>query len=211
MAEAPQLHVEFYADSQLNPGKTKEAGREIYEDVELVRIRFPGDKLRSVVAPANEMAYSQDHREQMTYIDRFPEHYAAFKKNVEFVSGTPLAMIDLTPAKVAEFKAMSINTVEQLAEVADRTISKMGMGAREYVEKARDFLKGSDSIAEVAKLKSRIAELEGAKQTSEPDEFPDFSDDDLRNMLKDAGAEVHHKTGRAKLVEKLKELQREAA
>lgn len=214
------LHVEFYSDAVLHPSETKEAGRPIYKDVEMVRIQIPGDKKRIVVAPANEMSYDSDKGVQLNYKDRFPDHYKAFKETGEmFVSGSPLSVLGLAPAKLAEFKGLNIHTVEQLAELNDRDIKNMGMGARAFVDQAKAYLDNTGSHAEVAKLQAQIAELQaqvgGAKpeaKAATSDMFEGFEDDDLRNMISDAGGEVPRKNAsRASLIEELEKLTEKAA
>ncbi|MCU0905633.1 MAG: hypothetical protein MUE83_17460, partial [Tabrizicola sp.] len=56
------LGVEFFMKPVENKAKSKEAGRPIFEDREMVRIAFPGDSKREHVAPAHEMHYVSHHR-----------------------------------------------------------------------------------------------------------------------------------------------------
>ncbi|MFG6591281.1 hypothetical protein [Sulfitobacter sp. 1A12157] len=204
------LGVEFFTSAVENPRKTKEAGRPIFEDRECVRIRFPADNKRELVAPAGEMHYVSHAKTQMTYADRFPAAYDAFKKNeAQFVEGTPLSeMPSLTEAKRAELRSQNVQTVEQLANLPDATMKRMGMGSRALVEAAQDYLERATGLGEVAALKARIAELESSQvpETDSFDEFADLDDEDLRNMLTDAGVKATKGWERKRLVSEARAL-----
>ena len=196
--EAPLLHVEFFMDPVHMFLKSKEAGRPIYEDREFIKIRFPGDNKRVLVAPANEMHFVSRAGMQMTYAEEYPQYYEAFKKNeADFVSGTPLiAAPFIQSAKRAELKGLNIITVEQLAGLDDRAIKKIGMGARELVEQAKAYMDASGNIAEVTVLREELAQLR-AMMTGKPaavvevvDPFEHLTEDDLKNMLRDAGKKI---------------------
>lgn len=204
------LAVEFFLDAIENGAKSREANRPIFDDVEMVRIRFPGDGKRELVAPAHEMHYVSHAREQMTYAERFRGSYEAFKDGVaDFMSGTPLSAVAfLTPSQRSEMKALNILTVEQLAGLPDRDIRRVGMHARDLVEKAKDYLSSSKDSTEIAELRRQLAELQAGQQSqAEPaaDPFEGLEDDDLRNMIRDAGHDAP-RGGRAKLVAKLDEI-----
>lgn len=215
MAENPDmgLGVRFYVKAVEHPRKSKEAGRPIFTDVEYVHIRFPADNKRELHAPAHEMHFVPHHKRQMTYAERFPEVYKAFREDqAEIVQGTPLSELPaLTEAQRAEFKAQKIQTVEQLANLPDPAIKRLGMGARVAVEAAQVYLSKAGELGEIARLK---AEIEALKAQSKPakttkdiaDEFEGMTDDDLRNMLADAGVEADGRWGRKRLVSELQAL-----
>lgn len=191
------LGVEFFMKPFELVAKSKEAGRPIFEDREMVRIAFPGDNKREHVAPADEMHYHD--RRQMTYAERFAATYKAFKDaNGEYVAGTPLTHLPfLTEARRAEFRAAGIKTAEQLAGLADVTIKKMGMGVREYVTQAQAYLKAAEGTTQVAAMQAQIDELkallagkaETARAEPATDAFAGLERDDLFNMAQDAGLE----------------------
>jgi len=211
-----QLGVEFIVRAVQNPRKTKEAGRPIFDDREYVRIRFPADNKRELVAPAHEKHYVAHAKTQMTYAQRFQGAYKAFKDNrdMEFVEGTPLAELTvLTEAKRAELRAQNVKTVEQLAGLPDPAMKRLGMGARDLVKAAQTYLEKAEGMSEVAALKARIAELEAASQPAaeEPsplfDEFDGMTDDDLKNMIRDAGGQVPKgRAGRNTLIKVLRDI-----
>lgn len=188
-----QLGVEFFTKAVELKNKSEEAGRPIFEDREFVRISFPADSKRELVAPAHEMHFVAHARAQMTYAERFAASYDAFQGDVDnFIEGTPLTEAPfMTAAKVQELKALKVRSVEQLAGLPDSSMKKMGMGARDLRDKAIAFMDAAKGMTEVVELKRRIAELE-SNQTAQPasDQFSDFSDEDLKNMIRDAGGEV---------------------
>lgn len=200
------LGVEFFTDAVENAAKSREAGRPIYDEREFVRIRFPGDNKRELVAPAMEVHFNSGAKAQMTYAERFPGAYAAFKDGLaDYVSGTPLSAVAfVTSAQKAELKALNILTVEQLAGLPDSQMRKLGMGGRDMAMKAQDFLKTSQSNGEVERLKEEIAALRAQMQPAPSDDpFAGMEDDDLRNMLTDAGVTPDGRWGRKKLVDEL--------
>ena len=152
-------------------GRSEKEGRAIFEDREVVEIRIPGD-MKTVVT----------HKVSQKHIDRWPEHYKAFKEGLDApVDGYPLTeYAALTASKVAELKYLNIRTVEELAGLNDSLISRLGMGGREMVQKAKAFVEVSADAAQAQKyaaenerllneielLKSQIAELaEGKPKT----------------------------------------------
>jgi hypothetical protein len=140
------LHVRFYMKPRLNPDKSAEANRAIYEDTEYVEIMIPGDKHNIIQRPV----WSQD-------IVRFGELYNKFKAGVDQVIGTPLAVVPfLTPAQVEEFGFFNIKTVEQLANLNDGIMGRF-MGAHDLKAKAKAWL---DSSTSGETLLKRIKELE---------------------------------------------------
>lgn len=213
------LGVAFHVEAVQNQRKSKEAGRPIFDNVEHVTITFPGDNKRKLVAPAHEIHYVTHARRQMTYAERFPEVYKAFRDSGEvLVSGTPLSELPaLTEAQRAELRAQKIHSIEQLAQLPDSIVKRMGMGARDMREKAEAYLISASGTAEVAELRQRLAEMEKllsatpAPMPEDGDEFDGLSDDDLRNVLTDAGKEPDGRWGRKRLIEEIRALAEKAA
>jgi len=140
------LHVRFYMKPRLNPDRSAEANRAIYEDTEYVEIMIPGDKHNIIQRPV----WEQD-------IVRFGELYNKFKAGQDQVIGTPLGVVPfLTPAQVEEFGFFNVKTVEQLANLNDG-ISGRFMGAHELKAKAKAWL---DTATSGETLLRRIQELE---------------------------------------------------
>ena len=210
------LHVEFFVTAVENKRETRAQKRPIYEDREYIRIKFPADPKRELVAPVHEMHFSSSHKMQMTYAQRFEERYMAWKKmhDNSFVQGTPLhEMPSLTSAKRAELQAMDIRTVEQLASLPTAGERRLGMGAKALIRDAQQYLERATEHADIAALRRRIEELESQKTAPETVvaekvvvQTDGFDDDDLRNMLKDAGVDVDGRWGRQRLEQELQAL-----
>jgi hypothetical protein len=217
MADNPDmgLGVAFFVKAVENPRKSKEAGRPVYDNKEFVQIRFPADNKRELSAPAHEMHYVSHYKRQMTYAERFKESYAAFKaNNEEFVDGTPIAELPfLSEAQRAELRAQKIRTAEQLAQLPDSAVRRLGMsGIREMRTQAQAFLDRASGTVEVAELRKQVADLQkmlsatAAPPPETGDEFDGMSDDDLRNILTDAGQEADGRWGRKRLVGEIRDL-----
>lgn len=171
--EAP-LWVRFYTQAYENERKTRAEGRVIYDQREMVEVRFPGDRHRVLHAPAHQKVKIDGM--WVTYAERFPRHYEAFKRHEEMrVVGTPLSEAPfLSVAKRAELERMNIMSVEQLASLDGGALDRLGMGSRALKEQAEAYLqRASETAAEMDKRKllDRIAELErlvGAEPSERP-------------------------------------------
>lgn len=204
------LAVRFSTIPVENPRKSRDAGRAIFEDVDMIDIMFPGDNKRKLSAPVDEMHYVAHLKVQMTYAERFAPLYDAFKEQADasMIQGTPVSYLQgVTAAKAAEFAAQNIRTVEQLAALSTPAIRKMGMGTMSLVNDAKDYLEIAKGTSDVAELKAEIERLR-AELTPAPvvDPYSGFDDADLRNMLLDAGVTPNANWKRDTLVKKLKEL-----
>lgn len=210
-----KLHVEFFVEAQEDLKASREQGRKVFRDVEMVRIRWVGDRGRVLVAPAHaESVYDRGTGRNLTYAERFPQHYEAFVKDrADLAEGTPLAEVSfVSKAQAAEWAALNIRTVENLAAVSDRDIRKLGMGARDYVEKARQWLErakdgaaADKAEAEIARLRAEIEALKAkAAAPADPaqgDPFDAMSDDELRAFIAEkAGVEPRKNAAREKLL-----------
>lgn len=152
-----KLYVEFYRKPVLQPGKSREAGRAVYEEVDYVRIHVPGDKSCVVERPVSQ----QD-------VFRFQERYNKWKAGQEeAVTGTPLsALPGMNPSKVEEYKFFKLVTVEQLAEANDNLGAKF-MSFQQDKQRAKAFIEVAKNNAPIEKmneeLQKRDAEIENLR------------------------------------------------
>ena len=196
--EPKTIRPHFFKEATLNEARTKAEGRPIYEDVEFVEVNYPGDKNQKLVRLADEPIRNNGP----SYIDLYPDHYAAFKRGeARAVSGTPLEHWPiLTTSRVAELKACNILSVDELAEVGDSILGRLGPGSRELREQARAFLeaaKGGAVVAsmahEIANLKKLVESLTSANVPAPPEpqvaaqeiDINDASDDQLKQFIKE--------------------------
>lgn len=172
-ADDSRLHVTFYRAPMVHNGKSTEAGRAIYEEVDCIRIMVPGDKLTIVDRPVDEI----DRQ-------RFAARYEKWRAGQgEAIEGTPITSLPkMTPAKAAEYKFFNVHTVEQLAAAPDALGQKF-MGFHEDKRRAQQFLevaKGNAPIekmneelktrdAKIEELQSQIAALSQMMQAKKPE------------------------------------------
>jgi hypothetical protein len=154
---AKGLIAQFYIEGVHMLAASEKAGRPIFEDREYVKIIPIGDNKTVVTKAVNDEIRQ-----------RFPEEYAVFKKGVEQTfPGTPLhAWPAILPSQIALFNHFKVYTVDQLAELNDIAISKIGPGTRDMVQKAKAFLAKAANTAEAQKfavenerLKEELARL----------------------------------------------------
>ena len=163
--------VRFSIEAMENPDKSKEKGRPVFDDVEMISIRIPGDpdiRVRPVRA---------DDKQQ------YAKQYLAFKQNQnqETSTGTPLAQwAPMKRSQVEEAKFLGVHTVEQLSEVADVHLQKLGPGWLALRQKARDWLVSANDGAALSKMRDELEEANRRIATME-------------NMLAKQAAELQNK------------------
>lgn len=137
------VYAEFYMHPRLNQAKSREAGRQIFEDTPYVKIMIAGDKDSIVKRPVRE-------RDKQ----RFPTKWQAFQnQEVQPMVGTPLAeWAGCNRSMVEEFKQFGIRTVEDLVNMPDSQASKF-MGINMLRTKAKAFLKDASYAAPFEQLK----------------------------------------------------------
>ena len=224
MEDTRHLHIEFFHKPMEQRAESEEKGRPVFKNVEMVKILFVGDKKNSLVAPAHSMSYCPEQKRQMTYADRFPRHYEAFKREEEVpVDGTPLSELPgMIASRVAEMKRANVHTIEQLASLDGPTLQKLGMGARGLKHRAEDWLRNAET-GSMDQLKAQIAELQAkldnpgkpvgagiaAKadtETVESGPFEGMTKKDLRALYKEhTGSSVKGQPGMSTLLEMLDE------
>jgi hypothetical protein len=154
-----KLFVKFFTRPVLNPSKSTNSGRPIFDEVDCIEIRIPGSQLTSIVAP---MKY---------YMQRFGARYRKWKENQqEVMSGTPLEnfpFLFTKPGLTAELKALNVQTVEQLAALSDNFKQKI-MGGFELCRQAEDWLTKTAADADDAEkraLKEQLATMQAQMAT----------------------------------------------
>lgn len=148
--------VEFRMHPVLDGVATKEAGRPIKRDVPYIKILHPGE--------ANLSVYDQPATDEDTM--RYPRQWAAFKAGqAQEITGTPLDLLfPESPAIVANLKACSVRTVEQLAAMPDTALQGIGMGSRQWQEKAKAYLATAEGGKDFHGLSARIDQMELQRQ-----------------------------------------------
>lgn len=154
--ETRHLSIEFFDKEQKNAQKSAEEGRPIFDNVEMVKIRFAGEKGTELVAPAHTPSAKGPDGEWMSYAERFPRHYHAFKSDQHMtVEGTPLTEATFLDAgQRASLRAVNVHTMEQLAGLEGKALSAAGMGTRKLKEMAEDYLARAKDGAQSSRLAS---------------------------------------------------------
>lgn len=186
-----------------NAGASAQAGRPIFDDVEICELRFAGSK-NVFVFPATSQSHWEDMDDGLgprviTYAERFPNQYRQFRsKEHQTKSGTPLDYLPfLTEARRAELRALNIYTAEALAGVDGNELKNLGPQGREFKNQAMEFLASSDDNARLTKMQQRIDELIAQNATLQQDiearmqdkqparpSFDDMTDEQLRAHVK---------------------------
>jgi hypothetical protein len=159
--DTSHLHIEFYVTAEEDPVATRAEGVPKFKDVEMVRIRFVGDRNQEVVAPAHAKTFDPEERIECTYAEKFPRHYAAFKETGGgFIDGTPIEELPgITSSKVAEFKAQKVFSIEALAQIEGAALTRLGMFGRDWKNKATAWIAAAKEGAIDAKLAAQNADL----------------------------------------------------
>ena len=213
-----------------NEVKSLKEGRPIFDDIEVVEIRFPGSR-NVAVFPATAFShwaedFTTGEQTAVTYAERFSRQYQQFKSQAaQTKSGTPLAHVPfLTEARRAELRALNIYTLEALAVVDGQELKNLGHGGRDLKNKAQEYIAESKSnapnlqlAAELEAVKARNAILEEdaklKKELKIPDnQFDDMSLDQLRDFIAtNTGHAPHGSLNRKTLVRMATEAQQKAA
>lgn len=194
------LNPVFKNHSIYNEAKSKAAGRPIYDDMEVVEIRFPGDRNRISVFPATAesgLVETEDGRtEKMTYAERFSDQYKRFKKNdTQVRSGTPIeALPFLSQGKRSELKALNIYTAEQLASLEGEPLKSLGPDGRSLKTQSQAYIETAAGTADVAslqdeneRLKAQLAALseKPAKAEKPKSEYDSWKNADLKDFIEE--------------------------
>lgn len=137
----------FFLDDVQDELATAREGRPIFKSLERVEIILPGNPHARPVHNVTD-----EHKA------RWPEQYAAFKQGRDLViDGTPLEQWPvLTRGMVLELKALEIHTVEQVAELSDVSLQRVGKGAFNLRERAKAYLDDAQAGALVEDLNRKL-------------------------------------------------------
>lgn len=137
------VHPRFFKHPVLQGAKSRDAGREIYEDEDYIEIRVAGHGREVHVGPVTD-----------THKARFPEEWNAFQSGqTRAISGTPVnRWPQLTPSQVLMLESLNVWTVEDMATLSDAGVQAVGMGGYKLRDDARKFLSHAQTAADVGKL-----------------------------------------------------------
>src|SRR5262245_26791988 len=183
-----------------NDAKSREAGRPIFDDVEIVEIRKPGAKDWQPY-PATALSHWDNdiftgEQKPVTYAERFKRQYQQFKLQVaQTKSGTPLAEVKfLTEARRAELRALNIYTVEQLANIDGQELKNLGPGGRDMKNQAADYIAECQQLApslarqaqieaDLAKAQAELEALRLKNSESADSQFDEMSNLQIKDLI----------------------------
>lgn len=193
-----------------NEAESVKANRAIFDDLEIVELRFPGSKNWSAY-PATFFSHwgvdpETGEQVKVTYAERFKRQYQQFKsRSTQTKAGTPLEYAPfLTEAKRAELRAQNIYTVEAIAAIDGQPLKNLGQGGRDIKNAAMEFIETAKAGApnaqmqaelealrlqnqlmseDLSLLKSRAKEPEKASMFEPADEFDGMTLDQLRDYI----------------------------
>lgn len=144
-----RLHVTFSVKSIQNHHKSKLEGRPVFEGVVFVRIQQPGER-DCIEKPADQ-----------SHASRFPRQWTAFQQGREDVPvGTILSVLfPNNPEIIDMMKFQKIQTVEQLATCNETQIQNLGLGGRNFVDKAKEYLAASQKGKGFHELEAKLNDL----------------------------------------------------
>lgn len=192
----------FKIHTQKNEAKSREAGRPIFDDMEVVEVRFAGDRNKVSVFPAlsicGEVQDEDGNTRKITYAERWSSQYQRFRsKQQQVAEGTPVDELPfLTQAKRLELKALSIYTAEALAALDGQPLKNLGQGGRDLKNQAQAYLdnaSGSANVvkmaAEIEELRRTVAELKGDKALAESaatdSQFASWTADQIKDWIEE--------------------------
>lgn len=145
-----KLAPRFFIDIKQNPAKSKEAGRPICEEVEMIEIRVPGVVRDIFTSRVNDKWKAE-----------YPVEYAHWKATrKQLVEGTPLRECPkLTAVRATELNLMGILTCEQLIGLTDQQKQNVGMDARKMIAEVEAWMKAAQDTALVTRQASELEQL----------------------------------------------------
>ena len=154
--DADSTRVVFFSKAKLMPAKSRDAGRQVWENVDYVSVQQATEKY-PILLEAHD-----GHRQ------RWAREYEAYQKGKEALpEGTPMSILmPGNEAVVNELKSMAIYTIEQMAAVPDSVLHRIPFGldlknrARKYLEAVNGSQGFNKMQAEIEKANERAADTE---------------------------------------------------
>lgn len=164
------LYVRFYRRAVEDPDTTKVKGYKVWKDVDYIFIKI--DAFNELDVPVRH----SEKEDEYSDIRRFPKHWEAYQRQDKSqIVGIPLDKVPfLTPARVKNYAAQDIYTVEQLATLPDGRVQQLGLGtmddrkaAREYIDVAKHNKAFEDLQRQIEQLKADRDTLKAALEAKQ--------------------------------------------
>jgi hypothetical protein len=159
--DTSHLHIRFYDSTQKDERKSREQGHPIHKQVDMVEIRFVGDKKTIIHAPADDPSKNVPGIGYISYKQRFARHWEVYERTkINLADGTPLEeLTTIDSARRADLKSLDIRTVENLANLSDALIKKIGMDGNQLRDVAKAYLARASGNAMETKLLAENEEI----------------------------------------------------
>lgn len=191
--------------SVLNVAQSEIQGKAIHDLMEVVELRFAGDRNYAPVFPADAQSYRIGTR-IVTFAERFSDQYVAFVAgDNQRANGTALELLQdygITPAQLSICRALKIYSIEALHNLGTNELKNLGMSAnvlrtmaKRYMDERtkREISTNTDSIDALRAEVERLTALIPAEQTAPAEiddlveaadsEFESMSDDQLKEFI----------------------------
>ena len=140
------LIVNFYNKSVHDPIASRNQGVPIYHDVIYVKIFRAGEMLNQIDRPKEKSDETRFGRQWHQFVD----------KQEQVPEGTPIDyLFPNNPAIADSLRARGVYTVQQCASLTAHAIETIGMGAQEYVNRAKKVLEQVTSGKAVVQLQDQ--------------------------------------------------------
>lgn len=162
--------LRFETRSKIDPVKSAEAGRQMYDDVVYAIVMQFGSKDQFEKEAVEWLAQKRKEAIGGNYpqewVDQFERMYEAYTKGAEApLHGTPLTQVPwLTPSRIKHWQAANIMTLEDMVAANEGVLTLVGMGARTERDQARAYIEAGKDQGAVA---ARVADLEQKLRDSE--------------------------------------------
>lgn len=218
-----------------NVPKSERAGHLVSEARDIVEVRFAGSRNYSPTFPADAFSHRDPANANriITYAERWPEQYRAFKNGDHQVAqGTPLEMLlsrGVTREQISLCRTLKIYSIEALNGLEGPGVKSLGMSANKLKDAARSFMadrmSAAGAMSEIEALRAEIAALKAAGASKIPakeaspeeieaavkkadDAYAGMSDKDIKDRIKElAGSAPRGNPSRETLTSMLSELE----
>lgn len=170
MNSAPP-YVSFIWRAVEDRNESIKQGRYIAKDVAYAQITPAGsrDTVERVAETWLKQIAGSDY--PPNWVEAFRYKFEEWRKSGELLeTGTPIKnWCVASPAQIENCLRANIYSVEQLAEINEEGLARLGMGGRALKDKAKDYLRSANDIGrtanEISELKREISALK-AKNTN---------------------------------------------
>jgi len=150
MVQQPDTRMVRFANvPQLNEIASRQQGRPIYDPCDVLFVRQAGER--------DEIATRVKEHHKF----EFAQQWQAYEegREADLAPGTPLAILfPNSPHIVEALRAVKVFTVEALGGLGEEGLRRIGMGAREYQAKAKQFLEQAERSAPLQKVEAELRE-----------------------------------------------------